>query len=102
MSMTHDQDVLKTENLEQLFGDLQTCVRTAAEEGWAIHEVERELWRRLLRLGRVSFGQFLALVGAGDVGETLTLSGREECRRPPQPHERRYGAIFGGVQFQRR
>ena len=101
MSMTHEQDVLKTENLEQLFGDLQTCVRTAAEEGWAIHEVERELWRRLLRLGRVSFGQFLALVGTGDVGETLTLSDGEECRRLPQAHERRYVSIFGEFRIQR-
>lgn len=101
MSMTHEKDVLKTENLEQLLGDLQACVRTAAEEGWAIHDVERELWRRLLRVGRVSLGQFLRLVGTGDVGEALTLSDGEEYRRLPETHERRYVSIFGEFRIQR-
>jgi hypothetical protein len=101
MSMTHEKDVLKTENLDQLFGELQACVRTAAEEGRAIHEIERELWGCLLRLGRASLGQFLTLVGTGDVGETLTLSDGEECRRLAQAHERRYVSIFGEFRIQR-
>ena len=54
MSMTQEQDVLKTENLESVFTDLQSCVWTAAREGWALHEVEGELWRRLLRMGRAA------------------------------------------------
>lgn len=101
MSMTHEQDVLKSENLEQLFGELQTCVRAAAAEGRAIHEVESELWRRLLQLGRACLAQFLTLVGNGDVGETLTLTGGEQCQRLSQTHERRYISIFGRFQIQR-
>jgi hypothetical protein len=95
MSMTHEKDVLKSENLETVFADLQGCVRTAAEEGWAMHEIERAVWRRLLQLGRASLSQFLALVGTGDVGETLTLSDGEICRRLPETHQRRYVSIFG-------
>ena len=94
MSMTHEKDVLKTENLETVFADLQTCVRTAAQDGWAMHEIERELWRRLLQLGRAALRQVLTLVGTGDVGETLALEG-EEYRRLPETHPRRYVSIFG-------
>jgi hypothetical protein len=101
MSMTHEKDVLKTENLETVFADLQSCVRTAAKEGWAMHELEHEVWRRLLQLGRASLGQFLTLVGTGDVGETLTLSNGEECRRLPETHERRYVSIFGEFRIRR-
>lgn len=101
MSMTPEKDVLKTENLETVFADLQTCVRTAAQEGWAMHEIEREVWRRLLLLGRSSLSQFLMLVGTGDVGETFTLNDGEECRRLPETHERRYVSIFGEFQISR-
>lgn len=101
MSMTHEKDVLKSENLETLFAEFQQCVRTAAEEGWALHEVEGALWRRLLQLGRAALGQVLTLVGSGDVGETVTLSDGEEYRRLPETHRRRYVSIFGEFQIPR-
>jgi hypothetical protein len=95
MSMTYEKDLLKSENLEAVFADLQTCVRTAAQEGGALHEIERQLWRCLLRAGRAALSQFLTLVGAGDVGETLTLGDGKEYRRLPETHTRRYVSIFG-------
>jgi hypothetical protein len=101
MSMTHEKAVLKSENLEAVFADLRTCVRTAAQEGWAMHDLEHEVWQRLLQLGRASLNQFLALVGPGDVGETLTLSSGQESRRLPETHERRYVSIFGVFRIHR-
>src|SRR5438876_99730 len=47
MSMTHEQDVLKSEKLQQQFAELQEFVRLASKDGRAIHEVEDGLWRRL-------------------------------------------------------
>jgi hypothetical protein len=101
MSMTHEKNVLKSENLETVFADLQSCVRMAAENGWAMHEIEREVWRRLLQLGRAALSQVFALVGTGDVGETLTLSDGEKCRRLPETHQRRYVSIFGEFRLAR-
>jgi hypothetical protein len=101
MSMTHEKDVLKAENLESVLADLQNCVRTAAEKGWAMHEIERELWRRLLQLGRAAVSQVLTLVGTGDVGETLALSNGQEYRRLPETHTRRYVSIFGEFRIPR-
>jgi hypothetical protein len=95
MSMTQEADVLKGETLQQQFAQLQECVRCAAKEGRPIHEVEAELWGRLLRMGHEALGQFLRLQGDGDLGETITLPTGEVCRRLEELHKRRYVSIFG-------
>jgi hypothetical protein len=38
---------------------------------------------------------------SGDVGETLTLSDGQQCRRLPETHERRYVSIFGRFPIRR-
>jgi hypothetical protein len=95
MSMTQEADVLKGETLQQQFARLQECVRRAAQEGRPIHEVEEELWSRLLDMGREELGQFLRLQGNGDMGETVTLPTGEVCQRLEEWHTRRYVSIFG-------
>jgi hypothetical protein len=95
MSMTQEQDVLKSETLQQQFAQLQACVRRAAKEGRPIHEVEQELWSRLLHMGHEALGQFLRLQGNGDMGQTVTLPTGEVCQRLQELHPRRYVSIFG-------
>ena len=95
MSMTHEKDVLKSENLEDQFQELQDFVRLAAQEGRPIHEVEEGLWQRLLRMGHQALTQFLHLQGDGDMGETLTLPTGQEVHRLDKLHKRRYLSIFG-------
>jgi hypothetical protein len=101
MSMTHEQEVLKSENLEQQFADLQAFVHQAATDGQAAHEVERGLWDRLLRVGHECLGLFFRLQGSGDLGETVTLPTGQVCHRLEELHERRYVSIFGTFQLQR-
>jgi hypothetical protein len=101
MSMTHEPDVLKGETLEQQFQALQQSVRAAAAEGRPLHEVERDLWRRLLRLGHAALDQFLQLQGDGDLGETVTLPSGQTCQRFEQRHERRYVSLFGTFRLRR-
>jgi hypothetical protein len=88
MSMAHENELLKTENLTDLLNGLQDLVHQAAQQGTAIHEVERVLWQQVLRIGRQCLGQFLALQGNGDRGETLRVDG-QEYRRLPALHARR-------------
>ncbi len=95
MSMTQEQGVLKCETLQEQFAQLQESVRLAAKEGRPIHEVEEELWSRLLRMGSVALGEFLRLQGDGDMGETVTLPTGEVCQRLEELHPRRYVSIFG-------
>ena len=101
MSMTHEKDLLKSEKLEQQFQEMQAFVRRAAEDGQAIHEVERGLWRRVREMGHELLGQFLRLQGDGDLGETVTLPTGEEVHRLEGRHERRYVSIFGKFGLQR-
>src|SRR5262245_6203928 len=89
MSMAHEKEVLKRENLTDLLNGLLSLVCEAARQGTAIHEVEGALWQQLLCIGRQCLGQFLALQGNGDLGETLVVAG-QECRRLEGLHPRRY------------
>ncbi len=95
MSMTHATDVLKCENLGQKVAELEDFLNASFHEGRAIHEVERGIWKQVLRIGRQALGQFLALHGTGDIGETVTLPNGEKYPRLPELHERRYVSIFG-------
>jgi hypothetical protein len=101
MSMTHETDLLKSETLQQQFVEIQQFVRTAAQEGQPLHEVEHGLWRRVRQLGHECLAQFLHLQGDGDVGDTVTLPNGEQLRRLEQRHERRYVSIFGAFTLQR-
>src|SRR5512147_565158 len=80
---------------------LQTFVRSAAGAGTPVHEVERGLWRRLLQLGYQLQGQFFALVGDGDQGETVTLAEGQVVRRLPTLHRRPYQSVFGPFELDR-
>ena len=79
--------------------ELQTFVRSAAGAGTPVHEVERGLWRRLLQLGYQLQGQFFALVGDGDQGETVTLAEGHVVRRLPEHPSRPYQSVFGSFEL---
>jgi hypothetical protein len=81
--------------------DLQQFVQDAARDGVAAHEVERGLFRRLLRLGRGMLGEFFAMQGSGDLGEQLTTSEGQVVHRQPELHDRPYTTIFGEFKLSR-
>jgi hypothetical protein len=97
----HDAALDNPSLLHDLTAELLTYVRTAASQGTAVHDVERGLWQRLLRLGRTTLGQFFALQGTGDLGDTVTLPDGQTCERLPQLHTRRYVSIFGAFALAR-
>jgi hypothetical protein len=104
MRMTHETDVLKAENgddLLPLFWELRDRVSQAAHAGVPVHEMEKAVWQQVLRIGRQALGQFFALLGTGDLGETVTLPEGQSCQRLEQLHERRYVSIFGEFKLQR-
>jgi hypothetical protein len=76
-------------------------VETAARDGLPAHELERGLWQYLLRLGHELQGQYFALAGDGDCGETLKLADGRVVRRLPEPHGRPYQSIFGEFTLER-
>lgn len=101
MSIAHEKEVLKSENLLDLFHELDTFVRQSAAGGKPAHEVERVVWQQLLHVGQQCLGKFFALSGNGDMGDKVTLPTGAECGRLDEPHERRYVSIFGEFCLQR-
>src|ERR1043166_454501 len=101
MNMIHDPDVLETENLSSVFEETQELVFRAAREGQPVHAVEQAIWKQMLLLGHQLLGQFFALAGTGDMGETVTLPTGEVCQRLAEVAQRRYVSIFGEFRLQR-
>jgi hypothetical protein len=99
--MTHETDVLKHKDLFVVFEDLKSAIVQGAQRGDAVHDVERALWKELLRLGHEAMAQFFALVGNGDQGDTVTLPDGHTCQRLPETHVRSYVSIFGRFVLER-
>lgn len=87
--------------LSEMGLDLESFVQQAAVDGTAAHEVELDIWQRVLAIGRQALGQFLQMQGDGDVGETVTTPEGDELRRLPEPHGRTYRSIFGPFMLSR-
>lgn len=83
------------QRIQELVGKLDTFVRTAAQTGTPLHEVEREIWQQVLQMGRHCLSQFLALQGDGDQGETIATPDGQRWQRLEALHTRRYVSIFG-------
>ena len=86
------------EPLDHTLNDLKNYVKKAAEQGLAAHEVEADMWRRVLRLGHQALDLLFHLVGSGEVGETTTLPDGHEVRRLEGLHPRTYPSVFGSFE----
>jgi hypothetical protein len=101
--MTRETDAFKQENadLVSILQEMRTTVHQAAQDGTAIHEVEKALWRQVLAMGRALLGEFLGLQGTGDMGESITLPDGDVCKRLKDLHKRRYVSVFGEFHLDR-
>ena len=76
-------------------------VEQAYRRGQAVHEVEQDLFKRALELGRLGLGLFFELCGNGDRGERVELSDGCEVKRLETPHCRDYQSVFGLYELER-
>ena len=91
----------KPSDVAARLAELTGFVTDAARDGLPAHELERGVWQYLLRLGHELQGQYFALAGDGDCGETLKLADGQVVRRLPEPHSRPYQSIFGDFLLER-
>lgn len=89
------------ERLDHTLNDLKSYVERAAQQGLSAHEVEADIWRRVLRLGHQALDLLFHLVGTGDVGETTALPDGREVRRLDGLHPRTYQSVFGAFEVER-
>lgn len=100
MSMAQTPADLK-QQMDEVLGALDTYVHQAAHAGQPIHEVEREIWQQVLRLGHHCLAQFLARQGNGDQGATLAAPEGGTWQRLEHLHARPYVSIFGAFTLSR-
>lgn len=101
MNCTQERAVLKGEKLAAAFDDLKQVIVRAVQQNQPVHEVEQALWQELRRLGRQALTQFFALLGNGDLGETVELPDGRRLQRLDREHPRRYVSIFGAFVLSR-
>ena len=94
-----DMDKMVVEASTQ-FETLLGYLAEAAAQPTALHEVEREVFRALLALGRTLLRQFLQHKGVGDYGPTLSVDTGEPLPRGALT-SRPYLSIFGEVAIER-
>ena len=86
--------------IEALTG-LAQLTETAAQEGEAVHCVEKAIWVQMLSLGHDILQQFFDRVGNGDLGERMEQPDGRVLRRLPKSHPRPYQSIFGAFELPR-
>jgi hypothetical protein len=87
------------------FWSLVEYLQHAASQHQPIDQVEENVFRALLVIGRWMLEAFLDCSGPGDVGPTLTVSGDsgpdQELPRLDQARKRPYLSIFGEIDIER-
>lgn len=91
----------KSQTLDKQVAQLKALISEAVESPVAIHEVEANLLRVLLSMGRSCLEILFDLLGPGDIGETAELPGGRTVARLVKPHSRPYLSIFGEFELSR-
>ena len=99
--MTHSPLPSNLENLNDFTRQLFDLVHDAARDGRPLHNLELQIWKVLLQLGRNAIAQFLGLIGNGDLGPTVQTEDGKTHTRLPETHPRRYVSIFGAFRIDR-
>lgn len=100
MRIASDVQFGKSVSVRQLAGELESCVRQAAEEGRPLHEVEQTIHETVLRMGHEAMKLFLELQPDGDLGPTLTTEEGRTLKRSPLPVARPLQTVFGRFDIQ--
>ena len=95
MSIASSQKGSKVGSVVALASQLEASVRKAAEQGKRLHEVERDILRQVLNIGKASVDELIALQGDGDLGKTVLTEQGQELERSEKPFERPLRTIFG-------
>ncbi len=91
MIIDQEQAMLKTQSE---FDAMLTMLKDATDQGLQLHEVETNLWERLLKIGYLSVQGYIGSQGTGDLGPTLEYQERT-LKRLEGLFDARYVSIFG-------
>lgn len=99
--MTDKDAIIKEDNILKQAQSLIEIVKEGYQNSTAVHEIEKDLFESLLKIGHQALGLLFELCGSGNVGETVTLDNEREVKRLPSPHIKSYLSIFGPFEISR-
>ncbi len=100
-SMNQTKENFNVNRLQEQVKQLTAHVEASVQQGTAAHEVEQEVWSRVLAVGRQAMGLFFRLSGDGDQGEEVELPGGRVVRRLAEPHARDCQSVIGPFELER-
>ncbi len=89
------------ESLIKKAEELCDFIEQAIHEGASAHEVEENLWSKILDMGHHAMGAFLKGSGDGDAGESVILPDGQSVKRLKCKKTKKYLTIFGQFEIQR-
>jgi hypothetical protein len=95
MSIAGSSKGNKGNSVATLASQLEASVRKAAEEGQSLRQVERDILRQVLGIGKACVDELIALQGDGNMGKTIVTEEGQELHRSEQPVERPLRTVFG-------
>jgi hypothetical protein len=99
--IAHSVETDKARPLSPLVENLLTYVQQAAQHGTSAHEVEANVWERVLAIGHQALALFFSLQGSGDLGDSLPLPNGATAYRLEETHARDYRSVFGDFTLHR-
>lgn len=92
----------KSQNLlEQAQQEIVGIIEDALQKDTAIHEVEQNLFQKVLEIGHHALGMVFELCGTCDRGPSLVLEDGRQLNRLSKLHGREYQSIFGHFELER-
>ena len=92
---------ISNNHLMEMFREIIDQVDAHAKQGKPAYEVEKNIFKELLKIGLQMLIYFFQQCGSGDQGETITLSNKKTLKRLPELHDKPYQTIFGEITIQR-
>ncbi len=99
--MTDKEASIKEQEILDQAKILISTVKESYLNGTKIHEIEKNLFETVLKLGHQALGLLFELCGSGDVGSKVSLDDGREVKRLPTLHVKSYLSIFGPFEIDR-
>jgi len=100
-SMNESAVGIKGQEIVDRAYELIEMVESAYQQGTAVHELEKGLFRKLLEMGYQALRLLFELYGACEEGEQVELSDGRVVKRLEQLHARAYQSVFGVHELER-
>ena len=100
MMLANSFELGKSNVLENLATDLQEYLRRGVDEEATLHEVEKEVFDRVLAIAKCGIDMFLGAQGDGDLGTMVNSPDGKSLLRSEAPQRRELRTIFGEHVFE--